>query len=239
NVDAENWVQHVGELKAASAYCRFFESEVERMGSEETLRTYLPRLMLGVAAHAFHPLLRIGYGIDLGDEKEVAFGLGYWAATYLPSPDIPLDGESIDPSESLKIFSNIPSLRELKPSSQSIAKRIDQLYSHEDFRNALRPIRFGLEHPLEEISSLICDAFVEYHHFAMLHGVTSCHALRNVLPYCTEKRKALNEYWCAVCATYLSVVNLSGDMSRPLPEGELDWQAIRKRSIETEIEHTI
>ena len=238
-IESENWPHHLGELSAASSYCRFFESEIERVGSEETLRTFLPRFMPGVAGHAFHPLLRVGYGVDLGDDMEIAFGLGYWAAAYLPNPEIPEDKVAIDPLELLRTLSEIPSLASLKPESRSIVGRIDSFYSHKDFQGALRPLRFGTNKPLEEISHILAEAFGDYHHFAMLHGVTSCHALRAVLPYCEDRQKVFTEYWYAVCATYLGVVNLCGDMDRPLSESDMPWSEIRRKAIETGIEHTL
>jgi hypothetical protein len=47
------------------------------------------------------------------------------------------------------------------------------------------------------------------------------------------------EQCLAVCAAYLSVVNLSADMHRSLPENDEDWSSIKRRAIATGIEHTI
>jgi hypothetical protein len=237
-IDAASWQSRLGDTHVTSSYCRFFESEIHRMGREQALRTYLSHLTTGVAAHAFHPLLRLGYGIDVNDDQEIAFGLGYWAATYLPVPDMPADKPSIGPVDLLNILANTSSLRGITPTG-NIADRISQFYSHEDFRRSLRPIRFDPEHPLGEISAAIADAFVENHHFSMLHGVTGCHALRMVLPYCEHRQHVINAYWYAVCATYLSVVNVSATKHGSLPHTDAEWSGIQAEAIQTGIEHTI
>ena len=46
-LDAASWQSHLGDAHAASFYCRFFESEMVRLGRDQVLRTYLPRLTNG------------------------------------------------------------------------------------------------------------------------------------------------------------------------------------------------
>jgi hypothetical protein len=184
-------------------------------------------------------LLRLGYGIDLMDSAEIALALGYWAATYLPAPNVPVGSPSTDPIELLNTLANTASLRAIRSPSSSIAERVREFYSQADFRGQLRPIHFDAEHPLREISLAVAEAFVQNHHFTLLHGVTGCHALRMVLPYCDDLEKVISEYWYAVCATYLSVVNLPADMHRALPEDATGWSPIREQAMATGIEHTI
>jgi hypothetical protein len=236
---AARWMEQLGDFRACGSYCRFFKSEIERRGVEDVLRCYACPLMTGVAAHAFHPLLRLGYGIDLMDSGEIALALGYWAATYLPAPNVPSSGTGTGPIDLLNTLANTASLRAIRPQSRSIADRIREFYSHDDFRRQLRPIRFDADRPLQEISLAIAEAFVENHHFTMLHGVTGCHALRMILPYCENRQTVISEYWYAVCATYLSVVNLPIDMHRPLPQNDAGWSRIQAQAIASGIEHTI
>jgi hypothetical protein len=85
-------------------------------------------------------LLRLGYGIDLMDSAEIALALGYWAATYLPAPNVPVGSPSTDPIELLNTLANTASLRAIRSPSSSIAERIREFYSQADFRGQLRPI---------------------------------------------------------------------------------------------------
>ena len=236
---AARWTKYLGDFRACSAYCRFFQAEINRRSVEQVLHTYVSPLLTGVAAHAFHPLLRLGYGIDLDDHQEIALALGYWAATYLPAPDAPASNTCIGPIDLLNTLANTASLRTIRPQSSGIAGRISEFYSHPDFRNLLQPIRFDPEHPLKEISLAIANAFVENHHFTMLHGVTGCHALRMVLPYCDNLERITSDYWYSICAAYLSAVTHSADLHRPLPENDMSWPLIQERAIATGIEHTI
>ncbi|MGA9882308.1 MAG: questin oxidase family protein [Candidatus Acidiferrales bacterium] len=238
-INHQSWKEYLGRFDALGSYCHFFQSEVGTLGTETALRTYVPALLGGVTAHAFHPLLRLAYGIDVSDDTEIALALAYWAATYLPGPQIPEDKPEIAPGDLLKKVASLPSLRAIKPDSRSIAARIHQFYSHSDFRDTLQPIRFDAKDPLKGISLAISEAFVDNHHFTMLHGVTGCCALRFVLPHICDQRKAISEYWYSICAAYMSVANLPGDKGRTLPESNLDWASIQNQALATGVEHTI
>jgi Questin oxidase-like len=239
DINVNNWKENLGRSKAASSYCEFFISEINQHGAQQVLSQYVPALMRGVAAHAFHPLLRLGYGIDLDNEKEIACGLGYWAATYLPMPEVAGNQDELSPEEFANQIVNSPVLRNIKMNSRSIAERINQIYSCKEFCELLHPIIIEDENPLDEISQLLANAFVENHHFSLLHGVTSCHALRLVLPYCDNIKQIINQYWYSVCALHLTVLNLDSDFSSPLPDEDQAWLIIFKRAIDSNIEHTI
>src|SRR6267378_2528180 len=238
-IDRGTWTKYLGTFGAWSSYRHFFQAEIGKHGAQEVLASYVSPLMRGVAGHAFHPLLRVGYGIDLNDKDEIAFGLAYWAATYLPAPEIPKNKSSIEPARLLSAMENSESLRGVKPHSQSIARRIGQFYAHEEFRRLLRSIDLNSDHPLDAIAQAIAQAFRGHHHFTMLPGVTSCHAIRMVLPYCENQQDALSMYWFSICAAYLSVINVSDRPHHPLPDREADWPRIQRDAIATGNEHTI
>ena len=241
-IDHGTWTKHLGTLGAWSSYRQFFQAEIDKHGVQEVLATYVSPLMRGVAGHAFHPLLRVGYGIDLNDKDEIAFGLAVWASVYLPAPEIPKSKVRVKPAHMLNEMVNSELLRSVKPGSQSIARRIGQFYAHDEFRRLLQPIDLDSDRPLDAIARAIADAFSTHHHFTMLHGVTSCHAMRMVPPYCENQEEALSMYWFSVCAAYLSVVNVPGSPHQPLPDreaGETDWPRIHRDAIATGNEHTI
>lgn len=238
-VEPSSWKRYLGRVDALDSYTRFFHSETRRHGSEATLRRYLPALLGGVTAHAFHPLLRLAYGIDLHDPTEIALALAYWAATYLPGPEMPAERSEATAVDLLKKLAGASSLRKMKPQSRSIAYRIQQFYKHPDFQSMLRPIPLDAKDPLQTVSLAIAEAFAENHHFTMLHAVTGCLALRCVLPYSENPQKTISEYWYAICAAYLSVINLPGHTRRALPEGSLDWRTLRNQALATGVDHTI
>lgn len=238
-IDRGTWTKCLGTFSAWSSYRQFFQAEIDKLGVQEVLASYMSPLMRGVAGHAFHPLLRTGYGIDLNDKDEIASGLAYWASAYLPAPEIPRTKSRVEPARMLNILENSALLRGVKPDSRSIARRIGQFYAHEEFRRLLQPIDLNSDRPLDAIAQAIAEAFHRHHHFTMLHGVTSCHAIRMVLPYCENQEEVLSMYWFSVCAAYLSVINLSEGPHHPLPDREADWSRIQRDAIATGNEHTI
>ncbi len=231
-------MQNLGQFSAWRSYRRFFQVEIDERGVQEVLASYVPPLMAGVAGHAFHPLLRVSYGIDLDDKDEIAFGLAYWAAAYLPAPEAPSDTRSAEPVDLLNALTSSKSLSGVKPQG-NIVERISQFYAQEEFRRLLRRIDLDRDHPLDTIAEAVAHAFEKYHHFTLLHGVTSCHAMRIVLPYCKDHRDAIGQYWWSVCAAYLSVVNVFEGGRQPLPNIDANWVQTQRDAIATGNEHTI
>lgn len=235
----DDWMQNLGQFSAWRSYRRFFQVEIDERGVQEVLAAHVPPLMAGVAGHAFHPLLRVSYGIDLDDKDEIASGLAYWAAAYLPVPEAPGDTGSAEPVELLNALTSSKSLSGVKPQG-NIVERISQFYAQEDFCRLLRRIDLDRDHPLDSIAEAVAHAFDKYHHFTLLHGVTSCHAMRIVLPYCRVHPDAIGQYWWSVCAAYLSVVNVFDGGRQPLPSNrDADWVRVQRDAIATGNEHTI
>ncbi|MEO6105461.1 MAG: questin oxidase family protein [Cyclobacteriaceae bacterium] len=83
NINEENWYQYLGTSASAStSYIRFFTGKIKAEGVENALKCYLPKLISGVAAHAYHPLIRLAYGAEINNVGETAFAMAYFASTY-------------------------------------------------------------------------------------------------------------------------------------------------------------
>jgi len=239
SIEPTNWKAHLGNSDYASSYCLFFESEINRLGREATLLYYLPHLMPGIAAHAFHPLIRLSYGLEFNDDQEIAFGLGYWAATCLPGPPIPADRPSVTITESFQALVNSSVLRKVPTVSNSITGRIKQFYDHDEFRQLLQPIIVSDNNSLTDLATFIAESFVVDHHFTLLHGVTSCHALRTILPYCDDFLFAINCYWTAMCALRLTVLNGPELTKTKVRAVNGSWESLFEAALSTGIVHTI
>ena len=57
---------------------------LERDGEDAVLRNVLPALLPGVAAGAFHGLIRTAHAVEAGHRGELASGLAYWAWRWQP-----------------------------------------------------------------------------------------------------------------------------------------------------------
>ena len=112
-----------------------------------------------------------------------------------------------DPSELLRDLKASMDLAAAIPCTGNIASRLSLVFGNETFAQRLRPLRLDASDPLRTIASLVVEVFSRYHHFTLLHGVTSCHALRRLLPYVENLQTAVSQYWYAICAAYLCVTS--------------------------------
>ena len=78
--EIDDWQDGAGDLRAYGALLAFFDKEIERLGEEGVVQRYLPELISGWVADAFHPLIRLGYARRFSCSGEVSAGLAYMAA---------------------------------------------------------------------------------------------------------------------------------------------------------------
>jgi Questin oxidase-like len=83
-IGADAWKARLGQRDAINGYRALFTQSIARHGRDATLRKYLPDLLPGIGCDAFHALIRTGYGVRFGDDREVADGLAYWAIAFVP-----------------------------------------------------------------------------------------------------------------------------------------------------------
>jgi hypothetical protein len=80
-VSEANWEHHIGRRDSYSALRKFFASRIDSHGWQTTVAQYLPSLISGWVKDAFHPLIRLAYGIERLVPSEIAAGLAYLAST--------------------------------------------------------------------------------------------------------------------------------------------------------------
>src|SRR5271156_1346838 len=77
------WRRYLGNRRLEPEFRRYFADRIATDGAEAVLRAALPALVEGLAASAWHALIRTMLGWIRADDAEIAEGLGYWAATFL------------------------------------------------------------------------------------------------------------------------------------------------------------
>jgi hypothetical protein len=236
----DNWQSRLGH-SPFSAYVDFFGEWIRQVGRAAVLHETVPVLMSGVCTAAYHALLRLAYGLDYGSNDEVVFALAYWAVEYYPGPDFDGDAPPVEPEaffdEIIKGVSNLKI-----ETVHSIDDRLHQVYQFREIANCWKPVRISGADPLEKMSALIMKIFEESQHFTLLHALTSCQAMRRVLPYLKEPEKSLSAYWHSVCAAYVTVLRSSFEMGRDaLPGCQLQWDEIFGAAIASEdaLEHIV
>ncbi len=63
-INADNIFQFAGKHSCNFGYRRFFLDEIERKSIEEVVDHHVPKLIAGMAGGAFHPLIRLAYGLE-------------------------------------------------------------------------------------------------------------------------------------------------------------------------------
>ncbi|MFE9369702.1 questin oxidase family protein [Streptomyces sp. NPDC006711] len=100
-VTAANWRSALGDPSRAADWIRFFERELAEHPWREVLAAWWPRLLPGMYGGSTHPVIRVGHAVRtlLSGEiteprlRELAHGLGYWAARHRPvATPAPLPG---------------------------------------------------------------------------------------------------------------------------------------------------
>ena len=81
SLDPRSWRQHRGRRESYSALVEFFTSQIEADGWRTTLARHLPPLVSGWVKDAFHPIIRLSYGIEFEVPSEIAAGLAYLTIT--------------------------------------------------------------------------------------------------------------------------------------------------------------
>ena len=191
-------------LGSAGDYPRFvlfFQDRIREAGLEAVLHDWVPVLMPGLAASAFHALIRLAYAIEGGLEDEVALALAYWASEYA---SLPL---SLDPAEG---------------SLHEIAEGLRAKAAHHVFKPGIiidkmleiawepslagAPLQPAAAPALRDIARFGLEAYWRREDFTLLHIVTGCHAFRIVQRYASDRALALRYLWQAALAAWLTVV---------------------------------
>lgn len=233
---AQPWTEQLGRPEAYSALQAAMREAIRRDGRDATLRQVLPALWPGVGGAAFHGLIRTAYAVAAGHDGETAAALAYWACRHLPLGAC----EPVPPGSGLAPRAWLGQLADASAGAPAggglIFERMRQA--------AARPAHAALAcrltiapDTLRELSALAMDRYLASADFTVLHLVTSCHALRLLLPHADDPTAALRWYAQAYAAAFVaSGVTLS---PAPAPAEPPGWQAVTERAIASDNDHVI
>lgn len=194
--DPADWL---GKGRNAGGLERYFQASAGRDGLDSVLRAWVPRLLPGVSASAFHCLIRLAYAIDAGDRDETCAALAYWVMEYV-TLDLPPD--TVDQPLAAIAARLARAVAGHAPWDGIIIDRMRQAAHHPGVAgSALQPAQLDLR----QVAQFALGAYHAQEDFTLLHTVTACHAFRLVLPYAGEPRRALRYLWEAVVVATLTV----------------------------------
>jgi len=240
----DDWRAMIGVREREPDLRVFFAGEVARLGIDGALRRYLPVLAPGVAASAFHALMRTAYGVLRGNDQDIAIALAYWVATYLPLPlATGADPMTDDPAEVLRRTAEIEPLRDLKL-HDLLWQNIRDAAAVPGFAPVVDWLAIGPD-TMARMAAAAIRLFAATQHFAALHVVTGLHWIRLISPHCdfATHEKLLRVFWQAIAA-------LMREMDFPqMPAEETvkgwrelaapDWSEIHAAAAESYDEHDI
>ncbi|HET9131502.1 MAG TPA: questin oxidase family protein [Terriglobia bacterium] len=225
SITRENWQSRLGQ-GSFSAWVDFFEGWMKQSTTDAVLFESLPVLMTGVCTAAYHALLRLAYALDYQSKDEVVFALAYWAVEYYPGPEFDADASRVEPEAFFQEIVTAASALQIEPVN-SIDGRLLQVYQARELARRWKPIKLSDSDPLENFSDLILQLFAKSQHFTLLHALTSCQAMRAVLPYLNEPEKNLSAYWHSVCAAYITVYRSKFEPGKDtVPICHMQWDEI-------------
>ena len=232
-----NWTAGLGDSRGNAWWIQFFGDELQSQGLEKTLRTYLPKLMEGVAGSAFHPLIRLGYALDIGFEEECIHALAAWAYAWAPLAPIRLGTGRATPCEVLEQIAQTPGLVQVVDDDGLITPQIEIARLLEGFDEVVEDVDGG-ELTLDNLA----DAAGQFYlasggDFTALHCVTAVHALRYVLPFVDDPGTAVQWVWPAFCGAFIS--RGSPRLDWTLPEASPSWDTICQDALSSQDNHLI
>jgi hypothetical protein len=236
-VEGEEWARHIGDAAMFSALWEFFADRVAKRGPAEVIGEVFPLVSGGIAAAAFHGLIRLAYGIEADHAGEIGAGLATLCSRHanLGIPESPCAATGIEGA--LARLSE--RLGGVAFAGQGIIGRMGAAAADPRFAAgfALPPI--GSEF-LGSFARIAIALYWQTGNFTVLHLVTATHAARvlfEAYPHLASA-EALTAFWEAGCAAYASV-GAPGLSPSSVPPESLPWSRIFADAVQTNDDHII
>lgn len=207
----DQWEDHIGKTSSYGDLLRYFLSSVEVRGIDAVVRAHLPQLVAGLSADAFHPLIRLAYGVDFGHPAEVAAGLAYLAAVHRPLPEPRWAPGDVPLMEVLRINADDGDIKGFRFRERMFSPRMEELLATASIAGP------GAPETLTSMAALVVQLHLNTRDFFALHLVTACHALRLCLPFLDDVEGAIGHFQRAVVAAH-AVIGAPDPMRRHLSD---------------------
>jgi hypothetical protein len=236
----DTWRALRGDRAREGCLRAFFDREIARLGAVETIRLYLPDLAPGIAGSAFHPLMRLAYGVMEADAAEIGIALGFWAATFLVLDETDGPGITADPAEILRRAAALPGLGDAVPESDLVWHNMRAVAAMPAFAGVAGWLIVE-DDTLDRMAAASLALFAGTMSFEALHAVTGCHWLRLLRPVAPEMAPLLRHFWTGIAALMPKMgfpvipppEQLASWREAPCP----DWPAIKAAAIRSDDEH--
>jgi len=250
-IDAKAWRDALGHGDRVGDWIVFFERQVEERPWKDVLAEWVPRLAPGVIAAAFHGVIRTAHAVRSLDaresrarRRELAEGLGYWAATYEALPESAAAPGHRTPLAAMSEVVSLPG--ELQIRSGNITDRLAPLDRFAPFAGVANMVDASgdasafLSSLTETFATVYLENVPPGSAITYIHAVTGPSAIRLLLPHLdADARAALLRYgWQGAAALYAAS---GGKWSSPAPSSapKGDREDLVDRALATGDEHAI
>jgi hypothetical protein len=247
------WREALGDGARVGDWIAFFGRRLDERPWRATLGEWVPRLSPGIVAAAFHGVIRTAHAVRSLEEmetparrRELAEGLGYWAATYIALPESRRRApERRMPSQAIAQVEAVPA--EKRVSYGNITDGLRPLDSFAPFAGVA-----DLVDATGDASAFVSDLTETFARaylvnvarggsvITYIHGVTGPSAMRLLLPHLDvpTRSEMLRYGWQAASGIYAATGGIAGAPSgAPAPRGSRD--DLIDRALATNDEHAI
>jgi Questin oxidase-like len=230
-----DWRRHRGDYTSLPALRSTFAEALRREAPADVLRQAVPHLISGAGGAAFHGLLRTAHAYESTHVGELAGGLAYWAARWLP----------LAPEQAARqpLGFEAWSAQLMNEASGWVARgaRISQRMEAAAHAAPYRALAGSLaldENTLGRLSGLAAARYAETGNFTVLHLVTGCRVARVLLPFAGEASAALGAVVRAFTAAWLAS-GAAADAHRASSSAPADWPALVAFARRSQDEHVV
>jgi hypothetical protein len=254
-ISEQAWRELLGRESRVADWMAFFQNEMKEQAWQEVLRTWVPRLADGLMAAATHGPIRVGHaarGLARADtaerRRELAEGLGYWAATFHVLPGRPAAQSTKAgglPSEMISRLQVLP--LEQRRNFGLITQALSQLDTFTPFAAILDLVNSSGDGGgfLSDLTATFARVYLAnaksvLSTIVFVHSVTGPSSLRSMLPYLSARdaASALRYAWQAAAALF-TVYGLSAAPEETFASQSYDREDLVARAIECGDEHAI
>jgi hypothetical protein len=214
-----------------------FTAMLARNGAEQVLRDALPDLMPGVAAAAFHALIRTAHALEAGHSGELAAALAYWAWRWQPiAPPVDV-AQTLDFDHWAECL--VSEAQGWRTDGPLISIRMEEATQSKVYQSLGIGPRFDGDLPafVALLSKWVAQRYVATPNFTVLHMITGLRAFRTLMPWmggCQDVQPVLMQ---AVTTAYLAAkVTL---LPTPPNVSELSWRDVTAKAIASDDDHVI
>ena len=232
-ISSSNWQMFLGNYDYLSDYESYFRLAIEQEGLHIVLEKHIPILASGVIADAFHPLIRLGFGLDFSVVSEQAMGLAYWASVFDERP-IPNSGRLRDWSEMLFHLQQLG----VEPISGGlITKRLDRSIENPQFVDLVTGDVFQ-SLSLTDLREMALRMHWQRNNIVTLHAITALHAARLLMVHFPKSGSVLLPH-LAYGLTAMYLAEGSPDLVDFTCLSGVDWSEIKQEILGSTNDHQI